>query len=183
MCEKRTSLIEIKIFGTFLLIFLLVGCAGRLGTYKGSWVAEDDRIVLQDGGSHKGSWQTRDVTIEYTYQKESQNLQISGVVKLARYLTTGFNTLEYFRFEIYALDADGVVLDSKLIRNIGYRRILDFFGEISFDTQLELAANSVAMAFGYSGRVTEGGGRIGVSTRGDQIDWNFWKVPGRRPSE
>ena len=77
MPEKKTAAVEIKIFGTFLLIIFLVACAGKLFTYEGLWVAEDDRISLQEGGPHKGNWQTRDVAIEYTYQQMPQNLQIS----------------------------------------------------------------------------------------------------------
>ncbi len=184
MREKKTSLVEFKIFGSFLLIILLVACAGRSFTYEGSWVAEDDRISLQDGGPHKGNWQTRDVAIEYAYQQETQNLQISGVVALGSYLTTGFSILEYLFLDIYTLDTDGIVLSSKLILNYGYRRDLDFFGETSFDNKLVLPAETAAIAFGYRGRVTEGGGGgIGLATKGDQIDWKFWRIPGRKPSD
>ena len=119
MRKKKTRLAEFKLFGSFLLIILLVACAGRIGTYKGSWVAEDDRIYLQDGGPHKGNWQTRDVAIEYAYQQKPRSLQISGEVQLGSYLTTGFNTLEYFILDIYTLDAEGNVLDSKLSLNYG----------------------------------------------------------------
>ena len=183
MTEKKTTVVEIKIFGTFLLIIFLAACAGKLGTYKGSWVAEADRIALQDGGPHQGTWQTRDVAIEYTYQQNSQNLQISGAVQLGSYLKTGFNILEYFTIDFFMLDADGIVLSSKLILNYGYRRNLDFFEMTAFDDNLVLPADTAAIAFGYSGRVTEGGsGKIGEGRRGEQIAWNFWKVPGRRPS-
>jgi hypothetical protein len=49
MRAKKRALVEFKLYGSFLLIILLVACAGRVFTYKGSWVAEDDRISLQDG--------------------------------------------------------------------------------------------------------------------------------------
>ena len=183
MRAKKRALVAFKLYGSFLLIILLVACAGRVFTYKGSWVAEDDRITLQDGGPHKGNWQTRDVAIEYAYQQETQNLQISGVVKLEGYLTTGFSTLEYLRLDIFMLDADGIVLNSELILNIGYRRHLGLLGEMTFDNQLELPADTAAIAFGYTGRVIEGGGGNRATGKEDQIDWNFWKVPGRMPSE
>jgi hypothetical protein len=183
MRAKKRALVAFKLFGSFLLIILLVACAGKVFTSKGSWVAEDDRISLQDGGPHKGNWQTRDVAIEYAYQQETQNLQISGVVKLGDYMTTGFSTLEYLILDIYTLDADGIVLNSELIRNIGYRRSLDYFGKITFDHQLQLPADTATIAFGYRGRVTEGGGGTGKTSDGGRIDWDFWKVPGRKPSE
>jgi hypothetical protein len=102
---------------------------------------------------------------------------------MAGYLTTGFSTLEYLTLDIYTLDADGIVLNSELILNFGYRRYLDNLGEMTFDNQLELPADTAAIAFGYIGRVIEGGGGSRVTRKADQIDWNFWKVPGREPSE
>ena len=183
MYEKKRALVEIKTFGSFLLIILLVACAGRLTTYNGLWVAEDKRISLQDGGPHNGNWQTRDVAIEYAYQQKPQHLQISGLVKLGSYLTNGFRTLDYLILDIYTLDADGIVLNSELMLNYGYRRDLDFAGEMTFDNQLALPANTAAIAFGYRGRVSEGGGTVPKSGGRDGIAWEFWKIPGRKPSE
>jgi len=54
---------------------------------------------------------------------------------------------------------------------------------MTFDNQLELPADTTAIAFGYRGRVTQGGGGIRETRKGDRIDWDFWKVPGRKPSE
>jgi hypothetical protein len=183
MHKKKRALVELKAVGSFLLIILLVACTGRLTTYNGLWVAEDNRISLQDGGPHKGNWQTRDVAIEFAYQQKLQNLQISGVVKLGSYLTNGFRTLDYLILDIYALDADGIFLNSELILNYGHRRDLDFIGEMTFDNQLALPPDTAAIAFGYRGRVSEGGGRIQDNGGGDRIAWDFWKIPGRKPSE
>ena len=183
MPKKMKALFEFKAFGWFFLIILLVACGGRFTTYNGSWVAEDDRISLQDGGPHQGNWQTRDVAIEFAYQQNPQYLQISGVVKLGGYLTNGFRTLEYLILDIYTLDADGIVLNSELMLNYGSRRDLDFVGEMTFDNQLALPADTAAIAFGYRGRVSEGGGRSRESSNGDRIAWEFWKIPGRKPAE
>ena len=183
MRKKMKASVEFKAVGSFLLIILLVACAGRLTTYNGSWVAEGDRIFLQDGGPHKGNWQNRDIAIEFDYQQKLQDLQISGVVKLGSYLTNGFRTLDYLVVDIYTLNADGIVLNSDVMLNYGYRRNLDFVGEMTFDNQLALPANTAAIAFGYRGRVSEGGGTIPKSGGGDGIAWEFWKIPGRKPSE
>ena len=183
MRKKMKASVEFKAVGSFLLIILLVACAGRLTTYNGSWVAEGDRIFLQDGGPHKGNWQTRDIAIEFDYQQKRQDLQISGVVKLGSYLTNGFRTLDYLVVDIYTLNADGIVLNSELMLNYGYRRSLDFVGEMSFNYQMGLPPDTVAIAFGYRGSVSEGGGRIQDNGGGDRIAWEFWKIPGRKPSE
>ena len=183
MRKKKKALVKFKAVGWFFFLFVLVACGGRFTTYNGSWVAEDHRISLQDGGPHEGNWQTRDVAIEFAYHQKPQNLQISGVIKLGSYLTNGFRTLEYLILDIYTLDADGIVLSSELILNYGYRRDLDFVEEMTFDNQLALPPDTAAIAFGYRGRVSEGGGRVRDDGGGDRIAWEFWKMPGRKPSE
>ena len=183
MNTNKNITIAFKLFGLSLLTIILIACAGKAFTYKGRWVAEDDRIALQAGGPNKGNWQTRDVAIEYAYQHETRNLQISGTVTLGDYLTTGFSTLDYLTLDIFALDADGIILNSELIRTFGYRRYMDFLGNMIFDRQINLPDGTSAIAFGYRGRVTQGGGGFQKTRDGDRIDWDFWKIPGRKPAE
>jgi hypothetical protein len=181
MRKKKKALVDFKAAGSFLLIILLVACAGRLTTYEGLWVAEDKRISLQDGGPHKGNWQTRDVAIEFDYQQKPQNLQISGVIKLGGYLTAGFRTLDYLILDIYTLDADGIILNSDVMLNYGYRRNLDFVGEMTFDNQLALPANTAAIAFGYRGRVSEGAVLSRKAEVGTESLGSFGKYPAVSP--
>ncbi len=183
MSANEKIMIAFKVFGLSLLTILRIACAGKAFTYKGRWVAEDDRIALEAGGPRKGNWQTRDMTIEYAYQQETQNLQISGAVTLGDHLTTGFSTLDFLTLDIYMLDADGIVLNSELMRTFGYRRYMDFLGKMTFDKQIDLPDGTSAIAFGYRGRVTQGGGGIRRTREGDRIDWDFWKIPGSKPAE
>lgn len=179
---KMKSSLVLKLLIACLLINLWVACAGG-GTAlsPGAWVEEADRIAVLDGGPHKGNWQTRDLTINYEYQEAVKNLQISGVIEFADYIPKGFNTLEYLKLYIHFLEADGTVLETRSIRIFGYRRYLDFIGEITFNHRYDLTGNTVSFAFSYSGRVIQGGGTgIGSSARG-RIDWDFWKVPRRNP--
>ena len=183
MSAKEKIMIALKLFGLSLLTILMVACAGKAFTYKGRWVAEDDRIFLQAGGPYKGNWQTRDVAIEYAYEKETQNLKISGAVTLGDYLTIGFSTLDYLTLDIFAIDADGIVLNSELIRTFGYRRYMDFLGKMTFDRQINLPEGTQSIGFAYRGRATQGGGGIRAIRDVDRIDWDFWKTPGRKPSD
>ena len=48
MRAKKRALVAFKLFGSFLLIILLVACAGKVFTYKGSWVAEDVCLSTRD---------------------------------------------------------------------------------------------------------------------------------------
>jgi len=179
MNSKKENPLVSKLFMPFVLIVLLFACGGKLLNYRGSWVEEQDRISLQASGPHKGNWQTRDLSIEYEYQKEAQNLLISGVVNLADYLKI-MGTLDHLTLEIQLLEANGIVQDTKGIRTFGSRRSIDSFGKMSFNSRLDLSEDVVAMAFSYSGKVTQGSGGAPVNPSGDKAEWDFWKVPHRK---
>ena len=173
MGSENQTMVVFKLLMVFLLISLFFACNNKIMSYRGRWVEEADRLALQDGGPHKGNWQTRDVTIEYVYVKDAKSLQISGVVELSNHLKTGFTTLEHLNINVVSLE-NGFVLDSKDIKTFGYRRYIDYLGKMTFETRLELSEGAVAVAFSYSGKVVEGGGRG---------DWRFWKVPRFNPPE
>lgn len=173
--KKRT---RVMCFGVFFVVLSLSACAFRGVPKSGSWVEEKDRISIKDSAPSKGVWQTQDVTIEYLFRKNTQGLQVSGGVRLGNHLINGFNTLEHFTLGIYLLDARGLVLDSTLLRTGRYRQSIDGREKMTFDKQLALPGGTAAIAFGYSGRATEGG----TGTQ-DQIDWTFWKRPGHPSSE
>ena len=156
---------------SFIAGSILLACNNKILSYRGRWVDDADRITLQDGGPHKGNWQTRDLTIAYEYVKDAQSLKISGVVELSDHLKMGFSTLEYLNINVISVE-NGFVLDSKDIKTFGYRRYMDYMGKMTFETHLELSEGAVAVSFSYSGTVMEGGGRG---------DWRFWKVPRLNP--
>jgi hypothetical protein len=179
MRSQKKTFIAPRLLALFVLINLGIACVGGTSLSPGAWVEEEDRISVLDGGPHKGSWQTRDLSINYEYREATSSLQITGVIELASYLQYNFNTLEHLRLNIHFLEANGIVLDTKRINVFGYRRPLDFLGELSFNSRFDLAQDTVAFAFSYSGRVTEGGGSPTFSRSGDRTDWKFWKVPHR----
>jgi hypothetical protein len=180
---KIKSALIFKFWMGCLLINLCIACAGGNPLGRGGWVEEDSRIPILDGGPHQGTWQTRDVSINYEYQEATSSLQIAGVIELASYIQNNFNTLEHLRLNIHFLEANGIVLETKRIRAFGYRRFFDSLGEMSFNSRFNLTQDTVAFAFSYHGRVTEGGGSGNFSRSGDRIDWEFWKVPRRSPPQ
>jgi hypothetical protein len=167
----------------FGLINLCIACVGGTSLSPGAWVEEEDRIPVMDGGPHEGSWQTRDLSIHYEYQEAAPSLQVTGVIEFASYIQKNFSSLEHLRLNIHFLEANGIVLETKRIRSFGYRRFFDLLGKMSFNSRFDLTQDTVAFAFSYHGKVTEGGGSRNFSRSGDRIDWEFWKVPRRRPPE
>lgn len=182
MRSKNVTLITPKLLTLFVLINLCVACVGGTSLSPGAWVAEEDRIPLMDGGPHKGSWQTRDLTIHYEYQEASPSLQVKGVIELANYIPMGFNTLEYLHLYIHFLENNGTVLATKRIRAFGYQ-VFRLEREITFNERFDLTQDPVAIAFSYSGKASSGGGGPSVMGKGSEgkTDWEFWKVPRRSP--
>ena len=182
MRSKNVTLITSRLLTLLLLINLCLACAGGGSLSPGAWVEEADRIPVMDGGPHKGSWQTRDLTIHYEYQEAAPDLKVTGVIELANYITMGYNILEHFNLNIHFLEANGVVLETKRIRAFGFRRSLDLLGEMTFNNSFDLTQDTVAFAFSYSGKAATGGGAPSRSSdSGGRIDWDFWKVPRRNP--
>ena len=174
MYFKEDILIAIKLFILFLLITGLIACSGVNPLSSGAWVEEKNRIPLLQDGQQEGSWQTRDLSIQYEVRQEFNTLHISGVVDFGGPVNTSFSTLEYLRIYIHALKDNGIVLKTKPVKTFGYRRHLFLLGTMSFKGQFDTSgeADIVAVAFSYDGTVMEGGGRT---------TWDFWKVPRRKP--
>jgi hypothetical protein len=183
MCSnKKKASIAFKMLLAGLLVNLFFACATGTSLSPGAWVDEKDRIAVQDGGPHKGNWQTRDLTIDYDYRETAKKLDITGTIKLADYIPKGFSTLDYLRIYILFLTSNGIVLETKNLTYFGYFRYLDYLGKMSFNSQFDLPQDTVAFAFSYNGRASQGGGGPFNNNSGSgQIAWDFWKVPRRSP--
>jgi hypothetical protein len=176
MCFRKITLMTFKLFIVFTLINLLWACSGVNPLSPGAWVEEKNRIPVLAAGPQEGSWQTRDLTIEYELLQQDNTIQISGVVNFGGHVTMGFTTLEYLTIYIHALGPNGIVRETKAVKTFGYRRQLWMMGKLSFDGDFDLSADTdiIAVAFSYSGTVESGG---------DGGGWDFWKVPRRKPPE
>ena len=185
MCSKNATLITPRLLTLFVLINLCIACAGSNPLNPGAWVAEEDRIPLIDGGPHKGTWKTRDVSVNYEFQEAAPSLQVKGVVELANYITMGYDSLEYFHLYIHFLEDNGTVLATQRIKSSGYYHSFRLAGEkVTFNRRFDLTQDAVALAFSYSGRAVAGGGpgpSSANSSSEGRIDWEFWKVPRRSP--
>ena len=182
MSSKKKILMVFKVVIFFFSIHFIFACAGNLANNRGAWVKEQNRISLLEQGPHKGHWKTRDISIEYEYRKETDNFKISGMVELAHYIKGGYNTLEYLYLYVYFLEADGIVLEART-QTLASRRWLITLEKMSFKNSSELPKGTVAIAFGYRGKVSEGGSGTRVRARGERIEWDFWETPRRKPPE
>ena len=177
------ALNSFRFLGLFLLFWPLIACAAGTSLSPGAWVPEEDRIAIQEGGPHKGTWKTNDLSINYQHQAATSSLQVSGVVELGNRLTMGFSVLDNLFLNIHLLDASGTVLEMQRIRSFGSFRSMRVLGDLNFKGQLNLSQDTVAFSFSYSGSVSDGGGGgpgIMGSSEG-RTDLQFWHVPRRSP--
>lgn len=173
---SKKSLTAFRLFIGFILINFFLACSGANPLSPGAWVEEKNRINLLAAGPQEGSWQTRDLTIEYELVQQGDTLKIAGVVNFEGHHTSNFTTLEYLSIYIHALGPNGIVKETKAVKTFGYRRQIWMMGKLSFHGDFELSADVdiIAVAFSYSGTVRSGGGGNG---------WDFWKIPRRKPPQ
>ena len=173
---RKQTVMAFKLCIGFILINLFLSCSGVNPLSPGAWVEEKNRIPVLAAGPQDGSWETRDLTIEYELLQDDNTIQISGVVNFGGRHTSNFTNLEYLEIYIHALGPNGIVRQTKAVKTFGFRRQIWMMGKLSFDGDFEMSADSdiIAVAFSYSGTVQTGGGETGL---------DFWKVPRRKPPE
>ena len=171
--EKIQSVFKIGLW--ILLVAGLVACQHGLASYQGKTVDEQNRFDLQEGWPHKGTWQTRDLLVEFQYLHKQQELQISGLAKPQTHILN-YNTLVNFNLSLHFVDAEGKILVDEPIMYAGYR--IEMPEKIAFKKNLKIPADSTAIAFSYRGRALSGGGSGGGFDRSSGgIDWDFWQGP------
>ena len=160
---------------SLIVIFSSAACYASLFSYSGATVDMENRIALLEGKSHKGSWDTRDLSVNYNYKMDANILQFSGQVEFDNYLQYNFTSLDHFFLWIYFLDEEGKIIGDKAIAIAGHRKRLK---NISFDHSLQMPGNANGIAFGYDGTARAGGGPV-AGDDGGGTSWDFWKVPRR----
>ena len=174
---KKRILVVIKKCILLLFISTLVACQSSFFSYRGATAVQESRIALRQGGPHVGFWKTDDLSMHYHYQRDWDNVELSGVIELADSLKYSFTALEYLFLQVNFLDADGKVLETKLALSSDYRHMIK---KLSFKRSLKLPTGTAAIAFSYTGRVVEGGGTGRVlEDAGDGDSWDFWMTPFR----
>ena len=164
-----------------LLLAIAVACQGHFFGYQGEVAEEESRIVLLEGGPHTGTWQTGDLSLDYRYQRDQDNVQLSGTVELDKSLVRGFPVLEYLTIQVHILDSQGQVLRSKRVLASEYRHMTK---KMLFNQAVELPPGSTAMTFSYRGRARDvGGSGRTVEDAGGGDSWDFWVYPFQKEKE
>ena len=150
----------VKYFMVFTLLWLLTACQTNIFTFDGATIKEGLSVPLKAGGPHKGTWSYEDVSIDFTYTRGSNTLQISGDVHLA---IQGYT--ESFTVRLHFVDKNNKIIGTKAIIGAGYRQEVETY---RFNDTFEVPSGTIA--FSYDGEVR------GIS---DDGSWSFWVDPRR----
>jgi len=154
----------------FLLAGFLSGCMGGLGL-KNHTVKQENQIDLIKGSRNiQGIWEAEDLSLSYICSFKTNGLQINGKITLSTKLTH-FTTMDHLRVWIHFVDSDGRIIGKRLVYTAAHRKWIDRLN-LDVNRWMTVPQGSVALAFSYSGEVSDG-----LGGNGDRISWDFFKRP------
>ena len=144
---------------------LLTSCALN---YKGSTVSLGSRIILNNNEQDQNkTWQSDDISMNYSYHLKSNQLTLSGTAKFTNHIIYNFDILDEFQLSVLLLDSNGKILEMKGLYSASNQQKPDGF---SFNRTITMSENTKEIAFTYTGSVQEEGNQGNISTQ-------FWKLP------
>jgi hypothetical protein len=131
----------------FLLTGLLPGCQSMGAKDIGRQVPSGGRVVLQDGGPHAQTFQTRDMTIKYQYRTAGSQLKVWGTTAIK------YESIKTLIFHLFFLDADGkVIAIHDFFSYLDHSDFAEFKSdERQFHRDFTMPDGAKAFAIGYDG--------------------------------
>ena len=130
---------------------LFFGCQTTRSSRTGLTVPKGNRIMIQHGGAHTGTFATRNMTINYTFQVKGDKLAVSGTMDIR------YRDLDRLSMTLFYLDEDGTVIDYVSFFARPQRAIKGRVMDNRFNREFDLPADAAAFSIGYTGRTRLGG--------------------------
>lgn len=167
----------ITVFGIWALTAagILSGCTWIKRDTAPARVSSEHLLPMDTGGSGPAFWEGDEIHLTYTTEKTDVGLEFRGQIKLAGGIQY-FTSFDHMKIELFFTDADGTVLARRLLYSAGYRVPIDAWA-MQFHRTLPCPQGATHMAFGYDGRVREGGGHAFKTNDGGATDYTFWFSP------
>ena len=134
-------------------------------------VAQTKLIPLVTGGPQQGAFQSRYLTINYSYTLNQGQLNVSGKLNFDDSLTMTYPGLRHFYMELVLVDSQGHVVErTNVALKMGFTwGDNDAVAASSFTAQLPVPPGTASMTFYYNG-ATRGALGAGAGTA-------FWNDP------
>ncbi len=139
----------------FLIVLLfgvlfLTGCAGYLKPEIGATAQPEARIELKAEGVQGAAWQSKDLTLAYSYTESGNIFTFSGSLSFDSRLTNSFNSIKTFSLKMSFLDKDGRVLETVDITPL-YTYMGAIPDELPVQTSASKPVDAAGIAFNYFG--------------------------------
>ena len=134
------------------VLFFSWGCVKTPMLFHGNTVSSAPVVILQKDGSATGEWSTSDITIDYNYVKNGDNLEISGQASLSQSNQMLYSIVQNMDSYIFFLDKNSKVIET------------DFFIDEwttntqaiqNFSKSYKIPAGTTGLSFGYSGELKD----------------------------
>jgi hypothetical protein len=136
------------ILSAMLVFGSIAACGGKLITYKGDKVTQENLMVHLEDGNQQGIWRTNELAIKYQYHMTPETLEVSGNI-----LPIGWSR-PYSHIAVYLLflDNQGIVIENALIYSE------DNYGSIvvipmNFEKTIPIPVGVRTISFAYSFRI------------------------------
>ena len=130
---------------------LVLGCQTTGSSREGLTVPQGNRVMIQRGGEHSGTFTTRNITINYIFQTKGDKLLVSGTWDIR------YRDIERISMTLFYLDENGMVTDYHTFFTRPRRAVKGRVMDNRFSREFELPAYAKAFSIGYTGRTRLGG--------------------------
>ena len=139
------------IIAAFCLALAMTGCTPTSELYIGKPVTSAPVVKLQKDANSAGTWQTFDVTINYTYAVKEGILEIAGQGELSQHYQTVYNRVRRLRVYLFLLDGDSLVLETVDIPAF----LTSTEDKFTFSKSFKDNESFRGLSFGYRGVATD----------------------------
>ncbi len=128
-----------------------IGCQTTGSSREGLTVPKGNRIMIQHGGAHSGTFVTRNMTINYTFETKGDKLVASGTMDIR------YRDIDRLSMTLFYLDENGIVIDYHPFFARPRRAVKGRVMDNRFSREFDLPADARALSIGYTGRTRLGG--------------------------
>ena len=156
------------VFLLVIAVFAMAGCGGRLFTYKGDKVTQQNLMVVLKDGNQQGEWKTNELAIKYQYQMTPEILKFAGTVELVGGFAIGFNSVNHLAVYLLFLDDQGIVIENVLI--YAGQNNLSIPIPMGFERTIPIPEGTQSISFAYDGELMD-------LKNHDTTTYNIWLSP------
>jgi len=139
--------IKTLVVALLCLIFAVTGCVPTSELYIGKPVTSTPIIEFQKADNAAGTWQTFDMTINYTYAASGGLIEIAGQGELSQHYQMMYNRVRTMRVYLFLLDADAVILQTVEIPAF----LMSTEDKFTFNIPFKVNESMKGFSFGYRG--------------------------------